>query len=68
MGMPRRTRHGYVGSNWGSDRTQILPLSREHGRHRSESGCGLRAVLWTIFVIMVVAACAVGLIAGMRMI
>lgn len=66
--MVRRTRHGYVGSNWGSDRTKLLPLSREPGRHRSEGGCGIKAVLWTVFVIAMVGVCALGLIMGMRMV
>ena len=38
--MPRRTRRGYIGSNWVDDRTKQLPLSRETGRHRKEKeGC-----------------------------
>lgn len=67
--MPRRTRHGYIGSNWVDDRTKQLPLSRETGRHRREKeGCGIKALLIVLIVIAGIVVCALGLALGLRMI
>lgn len=67
--MPRRTRRGYIGSNWADDSTKQLPLSREKGRHRGDrQGCQIRAILITIIVLMGIAVCALSLALGLRMI
>lgn len=66
--MPRRTRRGYVGSNWGNDDTTWLPVAHTKGRRRKpREGCGIGAALIAVIVFAGVVVCALGVAIGLRM-